>query len=542
MAMFETVSNGFKTAKNLLSGKRQLTEENIEEALKSIRLSLFQADVNYKVAKEFIQRVKEKALGEVVQVSVKHQGQRTQIAPGDRFIKICHDELEELMGPEPPEMAFNPPKDGPTKVMLVGLQGSGKTTTAAKLARWMIHHHEKKPLLVAADVYRPAAVEQLRVLGERLEIPVYREDNGVPPTLCANAVKHAVQSGRDVIIYDTAGRLAVDDLLMSELEEIVAATHPEYVYLVCDAMIGQDAVTTAKEFNSRLDLSGFIMTKMDGDARGGAALSIKEVTGKPIAFVGLGEGLDNLQEFRAEGIANRILGFGDIVGMVERMENIITQREIEEREKDAERMLRGDFDFHDFLEQVKVIRRMGSLAELLEMMPFGDKLPKGFKVDESEFLRIESMILSMTPHERKTPQAVQESITRQRRIARGSGRNEEDVRSLLHRFSAMREMLRALGSGSAGFLSKLPGFKQLAQLRQLKGMDIDGIFGEPAGTPPKNAPLPGLPFGSPKSKGSKERSPSAASPQRGGHALSAAERNKRKAKRRDQKKARQRQR
>lgn len=506
--MLETVTNGFRAAKNVLQGKRTITEDNIEEALKSIRMSLFQADVNYRVAKNFIERVKEKALGEVVQVKVKHEGEKTQVSPGDVFIKICHDELEELMGPEAAPMEFNSAKQGPTKIMLVGLQGAGKTTTAGKLARWIIHHHERRPLLTAADVYRPAAVEQLRVLGERLEAPVYYEDAGNPPDLCRHAVRHADETGRDVVIFDTAGRLAIDDLLMSELEEIVQATHPEYIYLVCDAMIGQDAVNTAKAFNERLDLTGFIMTKLDGDARGGAALSIKEVTGKPIAFVGLGEGLDSLQEFRPEGLASRILGFGDIVGMVDRMENIITQREIEDREKDAERMLRGDFDFFDFLEQVKLIRKMGSLADLLDMMPFGDKLPKGFKVDEKEFVRIESMILSMTDDERRAPELVTGSITRQRRIAYGSGHKPQDVSSLLQRFSAMREMLRALGQGTSGFLTKLPGFKQLAQLRQMKNMNLEEIFGGlDGGDGAAAAAAMGLPGGLPPGLGGRGSKP-----------------------------------
>ncbi len=496
MAMFETVASGFRSAKHVFQGKRELTEENVEEALKSIRKSLFQADVNYKVAKSFIARVKEKALGEVVQVRAKHKGEKARVSPGDVFIKICHDELEELMGPESPPMEFNTDRQGPTKIMLVGLQGAGKTTTCGKLARWLVHHHERKPLLVAADVYRPAAVEQLKVLGRTLEVPVHAVDGGNPPDLCREAVRLAARDGRDVVIFDTAGRLAVDDLLMSELEEIVEATQPEYIYLVCDAMIGQDAVNTAAAFNERLDLTGFIMTKLDGDARGGAALSIKEVTGKPIAFVGMGEGLDTLQTFRPDGFANRILGFGDIIGMVDRMENIIDQAEMEDREKDAERMLRGDFDFFDFLEQVKMIRKMGSLTDLLEMMPFGNSLPQGFKVDETEFERIESMILSMTDAERRDPDLVASSITRQRRIARGSGRETEDVQGLLHRFAAMREMLKALGTGSQGFLQNLPGFKQLFQLRQMKNMNLDQIFGSvPAGGYPGVPGFGALPDG-----------------------------------------------
>ena len=543
MAMFETVASGFRSAKHMLQGKRELTEENIDQALKDIRMSLFQADVNYRVAKTFIARVKEKALGDVVDVAVKHDGERHKVSAGDRFIKICHDELEKLMGPEAAPMVFNEAKDGPTRVMLVGLQGAGKTTTAGKLSRWMIHHHGKKPMMVAADVYRPAAVQQLKVLGHDLEIPVYSEAQGNPPDLCQAAVRDAVKTGRDVVIFDTAGRLAVDDLLMSELEEIVEVTKPDYIFLVCDAMIGQDAVNTAKEFNERLDLTGFIMTKLDGDARGGAALSIKEVTGKPIAFVGLGEQMDNLQEFRPEGFASRILGFGDIIGMVDRMENIVSQKEMEDREADAERMLRGEFDFFDFLEQVKVIRKMGSMTDLLAMMPFGDKLPKNFKVDEKEFVRIESMILSMTPDERRQPDLTQGSLTRQRRIARGSGHTHDDVKGLLQRFGAMKEMLKALGSGSTGFMSKIPGFKQLAQLRQMKDMNLDQLFGplEGGGLPggggaPDMAQMlaqSGVP------KGFTPPGMSSPTPARSAKP-SSKNRNKRKAKRRQQRKSRKR--
>lgn len=537
--MFETVQAGFRNAKHLLQGKRTLTEENIEEALKSIRVSLFQADVNYKVAKRFISRVKEKALGEVVEVKVKHGGEKLKLDPGDRFIKICHDELEELMGPEADEIGFNDPKDGPTKMMLVGLQGSGKTTTAAKLARWLTHHHERRPMLVAADVYRPAAIEQLRVLGEQVSVPVYSEGQGNPPELCKEAVREAVLTNRDVVIFDTAGRLAVDDLLMGELEEIVNATQPEYIYLVCDAMIGQDAVNTAAEFNERLDLSGFIMTKLDGDARGGAALSIKEVTGKPIAFVGMGEGVDTLQEFHPEGLASRILGFGDIIGMVDRMENIIDQKEIEDREKDAERMLRGDFDFVDFLEQVKLIRKMGSLGDLLQMMPFGDKLPKGFKVDETEFLRIESMILSMTNDERRQPELVLNSVTRQRRIGLGSGRTEDDVKALTQRFRAMREMLKALGAGSGGLMSKIPGLKQLSQMKQMKNMNLEEVFGADffgGGAPGANPLNPGVGGARKKKKKKKEKKALSAITPAQRQDRSRKQKNKSKAQRRQRKK------
>ncbi len=491
MAMFDAVKKGFTSAVNLLEGKRELTEENIDEALKTIRMALFEADVNFKVVKAFLARVKEKALGEVVHVKAKLDGQKVAVRPGDVFIKICHDELEELMGPVDTSLTFVQNRLGPTVVMMVGLQGSGKTTTTGKLARWLIHHHDKKPLLVAADVYRPAAIDQLRVLGERLDVPVYAEEGGNPPDIAARGVKYAEDNGCDVVIIDTAGRLAVDDLLMVELEQIVARTKPHNILLVVDAMIGQDAVNTAKQFNERLELDGFVMTKLDGDARGGAALSIKEVTGKPIKFVGLGEGMDALQEFQPGGFADRILGMGDIRGLVGRLENVIDAKEAKNREKDAERMLRGDFDFDDFLEQIKTIKKLGSLTDVMEMMPFGNQLPAGASIDDNELVRIESMIQSMTVQERQQPTLVKQQVTRQRRIARGSGHKEEEVKDLCQRFEMMRNMLGSLGAGGGGggFLGNLPGFKQLGQLRNMKNMDMGALMGAMGG----GGGMPGMP-------------------------------------------------
>ncbi len=476
MAMFDAVKKGFKNAINVFDGKREITEENIEEALKAIRMALFEADVNFRVVKAFLARVKEKALGEVVTVRAKAAGETLKISPGDAFIKICHDELEELMGPVDTSLTFVQERLGPTVIMMVGLQGSGKTTTSGKLARWLIHHHDRKPLLVAADVYRPAAIDQLKVLGERLDVPVYAEPDGNPPDIAEAAVAMARRDGRDVVIIDTAGRLAVDDLLMSELEEIVRRVTPHNIMLVVDAMIGQDAVNTAREFNERLELDGFIMTKLDGDARGGAALSIKEVTGKPIKFVGMGEGMDALQEFQPSGFADRILGMGDIRSLVGRIENVITEKEAKSREQDAARMLKGDFDLDDFLEQIKMIKRMGSLGDLLEMMPFGGALPPGANIDDNELVRIEAMIQSMTPQERRQPDLIKTQITRQRRIARGSGRDTSEVRDLVQRFEMMRGMLGQLGASQGGFLNNLPGFKQLSQMRAMKNMDMGGLM------------------------------------------------------------------
>jgi signal recognition particle subunit SRP54 len=479
MAMFDAVRQGFQSAINLFEGKREITEENIDEALKKIRMSLFEADVNYRVVKSFLKRVKEKALGEIVHVRAKHEGESVKIDPGDAFIKICHDELEDLMGPVDTSLNFAKDHQGPTIIMMVGLQGAGKTTTSGKLARWVMHHHDKKPMLVAGDVYRPAAIDQLKVLGEKLEIPVYSEEGGNPPDIAEKAVQYAKDNDRDVVIIDTAGRLAVDDLLMTELEEIVGRVNPHNIMLIVDAMIGQDAVTTAKEFNDRLELDGFMMTKLDGDARGGAALSIKEITGKPIKFVGMGESMDALQAFQPAGFADRILGMGDIRSLVGRMENIIDEKEAAEREQDAKRMLQGDFDFYDFLEQIKMIRKMGSLTDLLDMMPFGNQLgAAGANVDDYELVRIESMINSMTPDERSNPTVVNEQVTRQRRIAKGSGRKLDEVRDLLQRFSMMRDMLSQFGDaqGGGGLMSKIPGMKQLSQMRQMKNMDMSQLM------------------------------------------------------------------
>ena len=493
MAMFDAVKKGFKSAVNVLEGKRELTEENIDEALKAIRMALFEADVNYRVVKRFLQNVKDKALGEVVTVKVRDRGETVRVSPGDVFIKICHDELEALMGPVDTSLTFVQERLGPTVIMMVGLQGAGKTTTTGKLARWLIHHQSKKPLLVAADVYRPAAIDQLKVLGQRLDVPVYADPDGNPPDIVEAAYRQAKDTGRDVVIIDTAGRLAVDDLLMSELEEITRRVTPHNILLVVDAMIGQDAVNTAKEFNERLELDGFIMTKLDGDARGGAALSIKEVTGKPIKFVGMGEGLDSLQAFQPSGFADRVLGMGDIRSLVGRLENVMTEKEARDREGDAERMLRGDFDLNDFLNQIRTIKKLGSLTDILEMMPFGNMLPEGITVDDKELVRIEAMIQSMTVQERKHPELVRQQVTRQRRIARGSGRDVEEVTDLIGRFDMMRGMMGAMGSQQGGLLSRLPGFKQMNALRGMKNMDIGGLMNAMgAGGAPG---APGGPFG-----------------------------------------------
>lgn len=489
--MLDVVSKGFRAAKNRLRGQAEITEEVVDEALRDIRVALLEADVEFGVVKQFIADLRQKAIGEVVLTRVETSKGLLKVTPADHFIKLCHDELEALMGPVDTSLRFKP--RGISTLMMVGLQGSGKTTTAAKLANKLLSEG-KKPLLVAADIYRPAAVDQLKVLGERIGVPVYHAPDTPPPKLCEDALEEAKRLGRDVVIFDTAGRLAIDEEMMAELEQIKARTQPDNILLVADAMIGQDAVKTAAEFNRRLDIDGFILTKLDGDARGGAALSIKAVTGKPIKFLGMGEGLDRLEEFRPDGLASRILGFGDIVGLMKDFERVVDEKKAEE---DAARILSGKFTLEDFVEQIRLVRRMGSLSELLEKFPIFGELPEGFQVDEKELVRIEAMVNSMTPEERRNaPQIFNES--RIRRVARGSGHTEKQVRDLLARYKAMRDLMGQIGGNAGGFLSRLPGIRQLAQLQQMKGMDLSAIFGDLAGAPaPAPVPqrIPGLPRG-----------------------------------------------
>ena len=469
--MLDTVSKGFKAAKNRLTGKAEITEEVVDEALRDIRVSLLEADVSFEVVKRFVANIKDKAVGEVVQVAgVNKQGQKLKVSPQDAFIKICHDELEALMGPVDTSLKLAGPL---SSIMMVGLQGSGKTTTAGKLASKLLKQG-KKPLMVAADIYRPAAVEQLKVLGQRLEVPVYHQPGLSPPELCKNGLEEAKKQKRDVVIFDTAGRLAIDEELMAELEQIKSATHPNNILLVCDAMIGQDAVKTAAEFDRRLTLDGFILTKLDGDARGGAALSIKEVTGKPIKFLGMGEGLDKLEEFRPDGLAGRILGFGDIVGLMKDFEEVVDQ---DKAEADAQKLLSGNFSLTDFVEQIRTVRKMGSMKDLLEKFPIFGEQTANLNIDDKELVKIEAMYQSMTPAEREKPQLFNDS--RIKRVANGAGRKFQEVKDLLDRYGMMRQVMGQIGQ-QPGLLGSLPGFKQIAQLRKMKGMDLGEIFGKDA--------------------------------------------------------------
>ncbi|HXN31385.1 MAG TPA: signal recognition particle receptor subunit alpha, partial [Polyangiaceae bacterium] len=404
--MFDALAKGFKAAKNRLAGLTELTEQNVESALREVRLSLLEADVELGVIKAFLARVREKALGEVVRTRTKGQdGQSLKVSASDAFVKICHDELVAFMAPgDSPPLALAP-KGQLTGIMMVGLQGSGKTTTCAKLARWL-QKEGRKPLLVAADMQRPAAVEQLKILASQVGVPVFEIPGASPLDICAQALAHAraQKGGCDVVVYDTAGRLAIDEALMKELVDIKAAVRPDNVLLVIDAMIGQDAVKTSKTFHDRLGLTGVVLTKLDGDARGGAALSVKEVTGAPVLFAGVGEQLDKFEEFRPDGMASRVLGMGDVVGLMKDFQEVVDEKDAAEK---AMKMLEGDFSLDDFLEQIRTIQKMGSLKDLIAKMPgMGDMIPPGANIDDQELVRIEAIIQSFTRFERRDPYAL----------------------------------------------------------------------------------------------------------------------------------------
>ncbi len=475
--MFEVLTRGFRSARARLHGKELITEEGIDEALRDVRVSLLEADVALPVVNAFLEQVKKKALDEEVRLQVRVKGKEVRISAADHFVRLCHDELISLMGDGERGLAFDPPGQ-PTGVMLVGLHGTGKTTTAAKLAK-QLQKEKHKPLLVAADIYRPAAVSQLKVLGDRIGVPVFHKEGASPPDLCAAAMHQARMDRRDVVIFDTAGRLTIDQPLMDELAAIRERTRSRNVLLVVDAMIGQDAVRMAAEFDRWLDLTGVILTKMDGDARGGAALSVRAVTGKPIVYVGMGEDLGRLEPFRPDGVATRILGFGDVLGLVKDFEEIV---EKEKAEEDAAKILKGEFNLYQFLDQIRAIQKMGSLRETLERLPFfHEMIPEGATVDEGVLSRIEAMIQSMTPLERERPEVIDES--RAKRIARGSGRKVAEVKDLLARFHTMREVIRRVGK-QPSLLGRLPGFREALALAKSRGEDVSDLLpdeGPPGG-------------------------------------------------------------
>ncbi len=469
--MFDTITRGFRLARNRLAGLTELTESNIKPALREVRLSLLEADVELGVVKIFLDRVQQAAVGQTVETKVKHEGDVHRANATDQFVKICFDELAALMEFEAEPLYWA--ESGPTKFMLIGLQGSGKTTSCAKLAR-LLAEEGSQPLLVAADMQRPAAVEQLQVLGEQIGVPVFNIPGASPVEICAAASQEAAKTGCDVVICDTAGRLSIDEQLMGELTEIKAALEPQNTYLVVDAMIGQDAVKTAKNFNELLGITGVVLTKLDGDARGGAALSILEVTSAPIAFCGVGETADKFEPFRAEGIASRILGMGDVVGLMQDFEKVVDEKKAEE---DAQRLLEGQFTLDDFLEQVEMIQQMGSLKDLIDKLPLGNifpmGLPEGLNLDDRELLRIRAIIQSMTRSERFDPTVLIREPNRLQRVAGGSGTSPEHVQTVIQQFLFMKKMMSSMGEDT-GLLGKLPGFKQVAGFRKLKKMMADG--------------------------------------------------------------------
>jgi signal recognition particle subunit SRP54 len=485
--LFDTLIKGFREAQNRLAGLTELTTTNVQPALREVRQSLLEADVELGVVKRLLARIEVKAVGQTIQTRVKHQGTVHRVKAGEQFIKICHDELIKMMQFDGEPLRVG--SDGKTSIMMVGLQGSGKTTTAAKMARWL-KREGKSPLLVAADLQRPAAVEQLVVLGQQIDVPVFTLPGETPVNICRAAPAHANKSGCDVIVYDTAGRLAVDEPLMQELGDIKTAVSPDNILLVVDAMIGQDAVRTARTFNEKLSISGVILTKLDGDARGGAALSIKEVTGAPVVFVGIGETTDKLDVFRAEGMASRILGMGDVVGLMQDFEQVVDQKQAEQ---DAMRLMSGQFTLQDFLNQVRMIQQMGSLKDLMDKIPgLGSMIPPGLAIDDKELVRIEAMIQSMTPSERDDPNLLIREPGRVKRIARGSGSQEAGVSELVQKFLFLQQMMGGFGQ-NLGMLGKIPGMKGLATARHLRRAMKGGAGPMPPGMPGMSMPGIGMP-------------------------------------------------
>ncbi len=457
--MFESLSQKLGDVFKGLRGRGKITEENVGEALQAIRTALLEADVHVDLVREFCDEVKNKAIGMEILDTLQ---------PDQVMVKVVHDELVRLMGPVDPRIPYVSP--GPTILLLAGLQGSGKTTTCGKLAR-MIAAKGKRPLLVAADLKRPAAIDQLEVLGEQLSIPVHTERNHQNPVrVCRNAISVARKTDRDVVILDTAGRLAIDDDLMAEVAKIASTTQPHQVYLVIDAMTGQDAVATARAFNERLELDGVILTKFDSDTRGGAALSVKKITGKPIKFIGVGEKLENIEAFHPDRIAGRILGMGDVLTLVEQAQQ---QFEADEAEQIQKKMAKGSMTLDDFLDQFRKVRKMGPMKGLLKKLPGMGNMADDMDVDEGELKRMEAIVLSMTRRERHNPSILDAS--RRRRIARGCGCEPQDVSGLVKQFTQMRDLMKKMASMSmVDRMKSLAGLSQAAAAGQALGKKVKG--------------------------------------------------------------------
>ncbi|MDY5058552.1 MAG: signal recognition particle protein [Bacilli bacterium] len=430
--MFENLSDRLQDVVHKIKGYGKITEENISEMMREIRLSLLEADVNYKVVKEFTNNVKEKALGEEVNKSLN---------PGELFVKIVKDELTELLGGENTPLNVS---GNPATLMLVGLQGSGKTTTIGKLANYLRKNNKKKPLLVACDVYRPAAIDQLKQIGKELNIEVYSEGKGNPVEISKNAIKYAKDNGYDYVLIDTAGRLQIDESLMEELDNIQKEVNPDETILVIDSMMGQDAINVINGFNDKIKLSGVILTKLDGDTRGGVALSVKHLTNLPIKFIGVSEKMDGLTPFYPERMASRILGMGDILSIVEKVQDEIDEKEAE---KTAKKMMKGNFDLEDFLNQLNQIKKLGPLENILKLLPGAKKMGlNNVNIDPKIMKRTEAIVLSMTPEERRNPSILKAS--RKKRIADGSGTTVTDVNRLLNQFEDMKKMMKMMSNGN----------------------------------------------------------------------------------------------
>jgi signal recognition particle subunit SRP54 len=489
--LFDSLSDRLDGVFKKFKGQARLDEENIKQGLREVRLALLEADVNFKVVKDFVERIRERATGQDVLKS---------LTPGQQVVKIVHDELVELLGGESQELEL---RGKPASLMMVGLQGSGKTTSSGKIALWLRREKKMKPYLVPADVYRPAAIDQLHTLAKQLDIPAYPSTSEMSPVdICTDALVKAQEAGCDVVLFDTAGRLAIDEPLMQELENIKTAAQPNEILFVADAMTGQDAVNVAKTFDERLDLSGVVLTKMDGDARGGAALSIKSVTGKQVKFVGMGEKLSELEVFHPDRIASRILGMGDVLTLIEKAE-----KEIDEDEAKAltDKMAKAEFDFEDFRTQMRRIKKLGSLDGVMKMIPGFSKMSKqlgDMQMPEKELGKVEAIINSMTRQERRQPKLLQTSPSRRNRIARGSGHDLKAVDQLIGNFEQMRTMMsQMMGGGKKGKKGKMPQLPPGMKMPPGMGGGMPGMEG--LGGIPGMEGMPGME--QPKKKGSTKK-------------------------------------